>query len=336
MIKVLLVVALFLVGVVLAGSVFQISGVDEVLGVLSEFEWWGIVPLLVLSAAHVVLAAWRWQVILRAQGDEVPLRKLLSPWLAGYAFSYLSPVVFLGGEGVRTYILKSRFNIPLHRGAASVILDQIISGTFVLLTVFLSAALLISFSGLPHITRVLATVSAVILVLGAGLAVLYAQAFRNKHILQPLLRLFSLQRTRFGRFLGKFEDDIIVFLDVRSSTLWLVFLISALRQATFVARNAAILFFLGQGVDVIKATVIMGATYVGYLVPIPAALGTQEASQTLLFSIAGQGGSTGAAFSVIFRVSEVGVAVVGILVLLRSAADLMALGVLRRFNLNHD
>lgn len=336
MVKVLLGVILFFVGAALAWSVFDIAGTEKVLGALGEFEWWGIVPVLVLSAVHVALAVWRWQVILCAQGDKVPLKKLLHPWLAGYAFSYLSPVAFLGGEGVRTYMLKSRFSIPLHRGAASVILDQIINGTFVLLTIFLSAALLVSFSGLPDVTRVLATAAAAVALLGVALAVLYAQAFRKKRILQPIVRMLSLHRTRFGRFLVKFEKEMLPFFNIRSSTLWLVFFISALRQATFVARNVAILFFLGQGVEIIKATVVMGATYIGYLVPIPAALGTQEVSQTVLFSIMGQGGGTGAAFSVIFRIGELGVAIVGILILLRSAAELLTFGVLRRLQLDRD
>ena len=54
---------------------------------------------------------------------------MLPIWLAGNAFNYLSPVVYVGGEGhTDISCSRRRFNVAYYRSSASVFLDQIFNG----------------------------------------------------------------------------------------------------------------------------------------------------------------------------------------------------------------
>ncbi|MEX2007967.1 MAG: lysylphosphatidylglycerol synthase transmembrane domain-containing protein [Candidatus Spechtbacterales bacterium] len=333
--RILVTLLLFAIGVFLALSAIRVVGWNSVVVVLAGFDAPILAPILLLTVVHVLISTWRWHIILHEQGVSIPFWRLVPLWAAGNAFSYLSPVVFLGGEGVRAYLLKTRYNVPLPKGSASVIVDQLIYVTSVFFVVVTSALLMLWLTGLPQMTRIITLAIGLFITLSAFVFVVYIQAFRNANFLTPLLRAFSLETTKLGVFIRHFEEEMITFLNPTSRALWGVFALSLVGQLVYIARNAAILFALGKGIAVLGAVLVMGATYLGYLIPVPGALGTQEVAQAALFSVAGFGPDFGIAFSLVFRTADLFVVLFGGIILLQSLAELLAFKVMGKLGSNN-
>ena len=71
MIKALVFIALLLIGITIFGAVIDIVGLDEIVVAFSQFSLWGIIPLLVFTVLHHVMAAVKWQYILRTMNRHI-------------------------------------------------------------------------------------------------------------------------------------------------------------------------------------------------------------------------------------------------------------------------
>jgi uncharacterized protein (TIRG00374 family) len=82
------------------------------------------VPVYVaLWLATVVLHAWRWRLILRRLGADLPLARLTRLWLAARAIGALVPSGNLAGEPVRVQLLTAH-GMPAATAAGAVALDR--------------------------------------------------------------------------------------------------------------------------------------------------------------------------------------------------------------------
>ena len=73
--------------------------------------------------------------------------------------------------------------------------------------------------------------------------------------------------------------------------------------------------FLGKNISALSALSVLGFTYLAAMIPIPTALGSHEIIQTFAFNSLGLGVSTAAAFTMIIRVAELMVALLGVIIL---------------------
>lgn len=94
-----------------------------------------------LHALGLMISAYRWQILIRAQGDEVPLGFLAKSYLVGNFFNLFLPTRF-GGDVVRIWD-GSRYSHSLLKSSAIVIVERF-TGVIVLLTF----ATVVSFSRL--------------------------------------------------------------------------------------------------------------------------------------------------------------------------------------------
>jgi hypothetical protein len=78
-----------------------------------------------------MISAYRWQILIRAQGDEVPLGFLVKSYLVGNFFNLFLPTRF-GGDVVRIWD-GSRYSHSLLKSSAIVIVERF-TGVIVLLT----------------------------------------------------------------------------------------------------------------------------------------------------------------------------------------------------------
>ena len=326
---------LFAFGVIAVYAVIRVVGGEEITDAFFSFTPWGIIPILILTIINAVISVWRWQLILRQQGHDIKFRALTPIWLAGYAFSYLTPIVYMGGEGIRTYLLKERHNVDWHVGSASIFLDKIINGTVVAFIILLSIGVFIFFAGLPELTKmILGAISSFLLFISV-LVFIVVRSIRNESVFYPIVRFFSWERTKLGKFLIKFEKELQDFLSLRSRAMWEALGWTALKHVLVWTRNLLLIFFLGQGFQFGGSIIALGITYIAYAMPVPGALGVQEIMQSLLFSQFGWGAERGAAFSFIFRGAELFVVAFGVIIILRMATILIAWRLYGGINGNH-
>ena len=119
------------------------------------------------------------------------------------------------------------------------------------------------------------------------------------------------------------EDDILSFFDPTSSDMWKAWFLSLLRQLFQITRHVLIIYFLGRGLQIGASLMSLSILYLGYAVPIPAALGVQEAFQSILFALFGWGAGEGLALSLILRASDIFVVGIGVTVLLKYGIKFM-------------
>lgn len=320
---------LFVVGLAAAAAIIAVVGGDEIQLAAARFSGIFLVPILVVLIIEALLSAWRWQIILRAQGEDIPFRKLLPVWMAGNSFNYLSPVVFMGGEGVRIFILKKRFAVAYHRAVASVVVDQLFNGLSVVTVVIAGTGILAWYVSVPGTTTALIVVGAIFGPAFAAIGLLFVQAFRNKPIFTPILRVFSLHLTRFGLFTARMEQEMFSFITISSRAFWLVLAVSTARQIALIARAMFVLAALGVSVAWADGLLALSGVFVSYAFPIPLALGTQEAVQTALFTLLGWGAGTGILFSALYRATELTLVFGGAVVLARSFTEFAASNIFR-------
>jgi uncharacterized protein (TIRG00374 family) len=316
--KILLFILSLVIGIALFIGVLYYIGLDDLKSAFTSFSWATIAVVVALTFLQIFIIIYRWQLILAAQGDKLPLKKLLAPKFVGFAVSYLTPGLYVGGEPVRAYLLKRNTGVRLSHGFASIIVDKILDFTYPL--PFLIGALIYAMFKYDISWE---AVSALVLVL-LGLIVLlgffYVQTYRGKGFFSSLIIFLRLNRIRFiKKYFEKilyFEGMIITFFNSQPALFTKGLSLSLLGGIVVFIQFIVILHALGIQADIVQILVMMVFMILAFLVPLPASLGSFEASQVIVFSALGHPASIGVAFVLIFRMAELGKLAVGLSFLL--------------------
>jgi uncharacterized protein (TIRG00374 family) len=119
-------------GIALFGALVYLSGPAKV---AAEIVWLGPVGFLAVvgsGVASVLTWSLSWYVLLRGAGIAAPWRRTVPPMLAGFAITYLTPSMYLGGEPVRAYWVAKDQSVPMARVMATVVVERILAGFSVL------------------------------------------------------------------------------------------------------------------------------------------------------------------------------------------------------------
>lgn len=312
-------------GFVLLGSVIYVVGGGMILESLSSFSLEGFILILSLTFLGMFIASARWYFILKTRGVHVPFWKLVPIWLAANSFSYVTPIVYVGGEGIKVYFLRDRFGVPLSKSTALLVIEKILEGTAVFfLLIGGVVAFLFYRQNISGLGTSLFVAVFIVIVLAIFTAILYIQSFRNKKIITPIAKFFSFHDTRAGLLLAEIEMEMIGFLDLRSRAMWYALGLSFLRHIGYWGRNLLLIYYLGHGLRIAASLSTLSGVYISYMFPIPGAIGAQEASQSIIFSQLGWGANMGAAFSFILRAADVILIATGAFFLFRFSMDLLA------------
>jgi uncharacterized protein (TIRG00374 family) len=253
-----------------------------------------------LSVAVFLTYAVRWRIVLRATDegrDSPPLLALLSFRAAGHSVSALLPSAQLGGDPVRALLLRRRGR-EWTPAVSSVALDRLLetSAAAVAGPIYVAVFLLTHGSARAAAPWVLALMVASI----AALGVLYATLYRGSGALSRLVRRaagtsveesLSAWVRRFSQFLHtpSFPAGIAVSL-----------LAEVLVFAEFWALSRA--FALPISLPMLAG--VMVGLGVAQLAPVPGALGTLEAAQVGVLTLAGAAAPLGLAVGLIVRLRE--------------------------------
>lgn len=105
--------------------------IKDILQALSNIDIFWLALSFSLHALGLLISSYRWQILIRAQGDDVPLGFLAKSYLVGNFFNLFLPTRF-GGDIVRIWD-GSRYSHSLLKSSAIVIVERF-TGVIILLT----------------------------------------------------------------------------------------------------------------------------------------------------------------------------------------------------------
>lgn len=305
--KLLLFILSLLVGLGMLMWVLQMVGPEELKRDLEVFKGMDGLIILALSILTIWIGAWRWKEILRGMGANVPLSKIISPFLAGFSVMFLAPVLVWGGEALRAYILKKKESIPWTKGMASVIVDRIFEWTANAVVIFFGGVVFILFNGFPY-QKVTWLILAIFCLLAFFLIYFFIKCYKRESIISILFRKKKLFNV---------EKEIFSFFKKNKLAVWKAMALSFFRALVMYARVWVLVIFLGKTISGLSALSMLGFSYLAVMVPIPTALGTHEALQSFVFGSLGFEISTATAFTMIIRAADLIVSLLGVILLFR-------------------
>ena len=150
------------VSVILLTILILSTDIKEIGEALTNFKLIWLIPSLLAITASVVVSAFKWGVLLRAQGVRVSVPRLFCYYVCGLFFNNFLPSS-IGGDGARI-ILAGQESGSVSGAAASVVMERILA-TVTLALLGLAGAL---FS--QHTFSIVIVLMSVLFVVGAGLA----------------------------------------------------------------------------------------------------------------------------------------------------------------------
>lgn len=261
--------------------------------------------------------AWRLQVILRSHGEKVGVLSLFKQAIAGFAVSYITPSVRIGGEPLKVYMLNKENNIDLKIGSSAVILDKFIELLGTLCYGLIAVGILIFIPGIPNLWK---GIFLIMIMFGLGLLFVFYKRTINKQ--GSFSSLFILLR------LSKFSDEkkllpALIDTEEKMENFFTYHKKTFVLGCFFYFVHAVVIFleykflFLTIGISLTFPQLFLFLTLLGLVnfVPIPAALGILEASQTGLLQVLKGEGAIGLAISLLIRVRNLFFVAVGFLLL---------------------
>lgn len=221
---------------IIAYLLIKIAPVKDILNVLRGIDIFWLILSFSLHSLGFLFSAIRWQILIRAQGDSVPLGLLIQSYLVAGFFNNFLPTRF-GGDIVRIWD-GTRYSRSLLKSSAIVLVDRF-TGIIVLLF-FASVASLFRLDMAQRIPVI--WVSLLIGLFGLLLIMIF---------FTPLARR-ALEKIPEKKFLGKgkkklieFREIVLIYKDKK------VFLLKAFFWAFLLQVNVIVhYYFLGKALHI--------------------------------------------------------------------------------------
>lgn len=311
-------------GVALFGALLYLSGPARVLTYLSAVGLEGF--LAVVGSLLLSLITWSlsWYTLLRGARILLPWHRLVSPILAGFTVTYLTPSMYLGGEPVRAYWVARDCGVSMARVMATAIVERILAGIALLCFASIGGVFALTLPGIS-----LADKYALALGLG-GMAVLLFLGMIGlawkAHWLSGLLRWLARAFPKGGWFaraaakVAEAEREIQRAFTVHLGHTALAFLFQLLTVFINYMRPQLFFYFTERALFTFPQLSLyftLSAFVNAFLWITPGGFGLTDGGRVGVFTLLGISPSGGVAFNVVYRFAELLVLGVGLLVMLR-------------------
>jgi uncharacterized protein (TIRG00374 family) len=305
-------------GAAILGFVISAVGGDEVIRLFMNFSPLGIAPLLGLTFISHLLSAIKWQYVLRSMNIRVPLMLLFKIYLVGYAASYITPVVYVGGEFFLGYMLREKYNVSWRKALASVAIDKMLEAAIWISAIFAGAVLFFLEAGVPLTSKALMAGMGLIALFAAFIVIVFIFLLRKKSLATILVKLLHLSHSSFGKLLVGMEKDFFIFFSPKNKKYAVVILkLALLKYALIWLRNVFLIFYLAKTLSLVGGLISFGFLQLAYVLPIPGAVGAQEGILSLVFARIGFDIGTGTVFALLLRGAELTIVATGLFFLFR-------------------
>jgi uncharacterized protein (TIRG00374 family) len=306
------IIFLSLVGGALFWIVLTSLGSEEILKIARELQWWEAALIFSFPIFSFAIAAARWQVVLRAVGEEVAFRSLLKKIFVGAAVSLIAPSFDISGQTTKAISLR-RDNVASSTVFASLFLDNLarvfanISFTFFAL----AAVLVLGFSSLRDLI-ILWSVAGLLLLL----VFLWKMVRRGNRFGQFLFRLFPVSDATVEE-VDRFWELLRFSLNERRLAFWSAFLLSLLGVFWEMIQISLTLFFLGSSPYLLLVILLYLGMGIPRSVPVPSGIGFTEAGAALASAYLGESGALGLTAMLALRLRDLSTLLLGFFLFLR-------------------
>jgi hypothetical protein len=302
-----------IVGIVIFIITLRYFGLESIKIIYENINPVYLLAYVLFTVLVFVFNSWRLQVILKAYRKKVPLLTLIRQNIAGFAMAYVTPSVKLGGEPLKAYMLKKENNIRLRIGSSAVIIDKFVE---IIGTVFVGIIGLVILFFIPQIPSNLKIALGVIVIISSAvLYLIYYRTIKRKGIFTSLFRILRIYKITRWKFIFKKMAAVELKMHKFFTSNKKEFLISFLLYIAYFAINIIEFkfLFLSFGINVSVIEIILTIVVIGIVnfIPVPAALGFLEISQSGLFSLLKNSAGIGLAFSLIIRLRNIIFTVIG-------------------------
>jgi len=292
------------------------TGLDAVLLLIKNLNWFYFSIYFLLTALTFVFLAWRWKVIIDCYGKKISFWMLLRQVIAGFGVAYVTPSARLGGDPVKVYMLKKEAGIDYKTGSTSIILDRFVDLAGVSLLGIIGLSMFFYFPSSFLIRMVLGVALFIIVFAVFGV---YFRTIYRKGSFSSVFRFFRLHKLKkIGKFvktLEHIEKQMHFFFVKHRNKLFLACFIYLLYGITMLLEVKFLL--LSFGVDLSWFGVILALTTLGAanFLPVPGGIGFLEAGQSGLFFVLVGKESVGFAAALLMRLNALIFTAIGFVII---------------------
>lgn len=291
----------FLISIIIGGLIFTgvyvKLGIKEIIRTLSIFSISEFIFIFIFASLSTLFHTIRWKYILNYYNNfNIPFLKLLGIKLSGFAFSYLTPVIYIGGEPFRALMLKSLTQNRLFKCFSSVYIDKIIELLSIVL-LFVIGALLVFLKSDPPLILKLGVL--IVLLISISLTYfLFIRSLKGKSTLSLITKILKIKKLNSG--LEKAEDLTTYYFKNKKMLLG-SFCLSFLALGFWLIGYWLTFYYLKIDIGLTKLLIVIALNAAIFFIPIPASLGVYETGLALIFPILGLPALKGVAFTLIWR-----------------------------------
>lgn len=315
---------LFLVSLLIGISLFiwivKFVGWSEIKKAFLVFTGWQVIIILILTLLILLVGTLKWKVILKSEGSNLSFFYLFRIYLTGFSIMYFLPMVVLGGEIFRGYILKDKKSLGWVKGMASSIIDRILDWSTIAVIVFFGIVFFLLTIGLPS-KRIAIIFGGTFLILLGALSFFYFKTFKKESIIKFFLKFLKPKYSNKEPL--AIEKEIFIFFNFRKKAMWKSIFLAFLGGGIYFLRTWLLINFLGKNIGFLSSLSILSFSYLAGMLPIPASLGSNEIIQVFIFGTLGLGAGTATAFTMIIRGAELIFAFLGIFIFFRLGFKLL-------------
>ena len=298
-----------IMGVIPFVLVLYLFNVGEVFTHMMGIGYIGVAAFLANVAIIMLVGGLSWQIILRAYGHDLPFRDVLVIKMIGFAISYLTPSMYVGGEPVRIYLMGKKHNIAMTRVGATVVVDKFLELSAGLFFIILGSIYTLVSYELPLQLFVVVVVLNILFLLGAVLFFVVF-VFRLKPLSSILallarIRLFRRSVMKVTPFLQRLEGDISVAFGQHKKATLQSFALNLLVGGFIFIKPAIFFYFLNTIFNLSQLSLLYALTHLILAFQFtPGALGIFEWGEVGIFSIVGVGSAKALAYALMVRIAD--------------------------------
>lgn len=294
-------------GLLAVGFLCWWFGVDDLRVAFDRLDAGAVLVYLVFLVVVLLGYCWRWRMVTRALGSDLPFGSIVSARLAGDAVGSLVPSAKLAGEPVRIALVRAD-GVGGPEAAAGVALDRVLEvignilAALTYLTVFAVTQTLGSEQNAPF---------ALLVGMVLGLAALSWPLAQMHWGRRPFAFLYANRvRARLPRLspwldgLRHSEDRLVDLFQRRPRIVWLGVVVSLGIEALIVVEYHFLLQAFGLDLGLPTLLMVLFGSGLARTAPTPAGLGALEAGQVAVLGIVAGEPATGFVVGLVLRLHE--------------------------------
>ncbi len=297
------------VGLTVLILIFYLAGIQNVFFEISQIGLWGAVVFIANALFILFLFTLSWQIILSSYGYRLTFRDVFAARVIGFAVSYLTPSMYIGGEPLRAYIISKRHHLPMSRVGATVIVDKFLELGAGLFFIYLGSIWTLIEYSLPR--QIYLTLFTVNIVFGAGMGMLLINFLYESKLFTSLATLLerinplSKIIRKIKPEISKLEDHVFLAFNQHRATTLLAFGIKLGAGLLVFIKPAIFFYFLETVFKLSELALLFALTHLLLVLQFtPGALGIFELGEVGIFKLVGIEPNKALAFSLMVRVTD--------------------------------